>query len=681
MKPEVHSLPEDPPNYYISLSDIAHPSIVQSYLNLDRIMEEIHGSWFVGDCTKFRLASYLHQIMLFLLMKSEPLIKLRNENFRKVMHEYAVQRVIEMDEKYVRMLVLENQYSSETPNDKEPISKNQVLMTSPNFEAMTSSRQYFNILIDHFFPGELSTFAKQEAHKLTQSSTGVTHLQKFLNHYFTSSEFGDINGELDEAFCCSLLLLLEYLSAEVLELALNQTKTIQSNIITLANVAKGIEQDEELRSLMHLRAIGYLSTAFESLDDFTCYYDDATGGAPPLTMKADVEQKEEAETLVIEEPSLKKRKLEEDFNNFSQLPPELHEEIVKHFYPLPKLLDKRLVCKRWNYYIVRNAEIWKYLCAHTLQEENIFASNFKNMTLHEIFSSISSYPFYSSPFGHFVQIHDLRNFLEIYNLKVRFHMQLFQDLTSPKLFQGEETCNLCDSIIRSMQKNITFGVTSCCVSNYEFPYDNKALFAETKLFGLPYVPQQFETPENHFFLGQINCEQLKSKGLISLNRNMPLKGMLYFFTSCNACKVFYNEEIGDWTPLQPLRPYVPVPWTYRLTNICDSMLILNDNACRKSLTPMLEYFDDACPIASIPNVLSIRKQNAVVIGLTVNDATKSTNDVILWRSRHKIQNVIVTIMISEEDLKLRSFDKCWMMEEKDLQDIEEEKVDPSYGNE
>ncbi|KAL9644244.1 hypothetical protein ABK040_005705 [Willaertia magna] len=49
-----------------------------------------------------------------------------------------------------------------------------------------------------------------------------------------------------------------------------------------------------------------------------------------------------------------------DKTSFSIIPNELHSIILRHFDSFNELLQMRLVCENWNYFILKDQDIWKY---------------------------------------------------------------------------------------------------------------------------------------------------------------------------------------------------------------------------------------------------------------------------------------------------------------------------------
>lgn len=76
----------------------------------------------------------------------------------------------------------------------------------------------------------------------------------------------------------------------------------------------------------------------------------------------------------------------------------------------------------------------------------------------------------------------------------------------------------------------------------------EAEYEGSRLFGDPAVPEKWAMnepwPEDCYFLGQINLEDIKS-----MNHKLPKKGMLYFFTDVSTdlpeIKVYYTDKEVD----------------------------------------------------------------------------------------------------------------------------------------
>ncbi|KAL9644265.1 hypothetical protein ABK040_005726 [Willaertia magna] len=73
-----------------------------------------------------------------------------------------------------------------------------------------------------------------------------------------------------------------------------------------------------------------------------------------------------------------------DKNSFCTIPNELHSIILRHFDSFNELLQMRLVCKNWNYLILKDQEIWKHLTYHSLIKERIFTMIDSSFTLQEM---------------------------------------------------------------------------------------------------------------------------------------------------------------------------------------------------------------------------------------------------------------------------------------------------------
>ncbi|KAL9646047.1 hypothetical protein ABK040_007929 [Willaertia magna] len=305
--------------------------------------------------------------------------------------------------------------------------------------------------------------------------------------------------------------ILRYFTSEIIQLAGNASKNINSSVLSVHTLSFAITLDEELNKIA-------LNSIYFNEIDLNYFIGSDLKEIPEINLKNNLQNN-------LENNHLKSDNSLQSDNLFSTIPNELHTLILRYFDNLNNLLKMRLVCKNWNYFILKDKNIWKYLTFHSLIKENIFNSIDSTFTINEmenILQNSLSLPnsplcensIYLRILKYFVKQNDWFN---IYNLLVK------SNLNTKKI--------ICDKIdnykTAALTDDNSFRVSIFGNGNHFKSIDKDKAIGITKIGGEPDVPTVFcKLSNDYLFIGQINCKEISA--FLSA-RLLPKTGMIYFF--------------------------------------------------------------------------------------------------------------------------------------------------------
>ncbi|KAL9644232.1 hypothetical protein ABK040_005693 [Willaertia magna] len=348
-----------------------------------------------------------------------------------------------------------------------------------------------------------------------------------------------------------------------------------------------------------------------------------------------------------------------DKNTFCIIPNELHSIILRYFDSFSELLRMRLVCKNWNYFILKDQDIWKYLTYHSLIKERIFTMIDSSFTLQEMEQILQNSLHYCNDnistqirlVKHYFTNNDWFN---IYYLLIKSNLNLLKVLL--KEIQKYFGNNINDNVLNNLFR---IGVYNNFIDYrlYDLNYNK---YGEIEIFEKPEVSEnnleQFNiimaNEKDLVFIGQINCKEFSS--FLSA-RYLPKYGVIYFFIEkkrlenvryrdglCSCAKVFYLNRDNEETEVIPKKEGLLFHYNEKLQypKFVSGLIEIT--------TEQKTTFCGACSDFDLYN-FRFRK---IYFSLEEDEIMLFARRMILWN-----EDNYVIFTIKRNDLKNRLFDK------------------------
>ncbi|EFC40790.1 hypothetical protein NAEGRDRAFT_51545 [Naegleria gruberi] len=606
-------------------SEFLSVDLTRSFISIETIIEQVSsnrgGVLYFDPIIMDRLSLYTHQAMILVLLNLKPFLVLKDEEkYGEIMYDYGVKRMMEMENRYVRMV--EGAKENESLLARDLKTKNSNLMDAL-FET-----------VDRFLLGELSVYAKNAVlRERIYLSEKIGKLHDYLETFFQITD----NSMNMLTLSRHIYRIFEYLNAEIIELTLN---AVNNSICTLECMTAAIHTDPELVGTFHFRCIGYFSPLCLDLSDLSEFSID--GLMPSINLQS-VESNEpsqqEEEQL---ESSTKKRKLDPEWFLMRSIPFELHEELVKHFDTLETILRMRLVCKYWNYLIVKNPSIWKYLTYYTLKNNPLFHQY--SMIANEILANDS---YFFSAYGHKI-VRKETNWFDIFKIRFYHYLKIANFiLNKPYSLEFKEVADLAKPIMKE-----TFHF--CLIYNTFSTFSYRIFHRIFKL----------DEKEGYTLSCFIDCRTLS--GLLT-SYLFPSTGGIAFYSNYDytECLVEYYEEM-------PTSKFEITP--KMIETCCFSFDFPN------RINHIVEYLPDEKNLFTILSD-NISSDNAF-IGCPITKpllekGCSKENDILLLV--HLDGKSMLNYVISKKALQQREYNQCRLYHIKySNQQLLEEVIDPDY---
>ncbi|KAL9652418.1 hypothetical protein ABK040_012073 [Willaertia magna] len=500
-----------------SLIDFMEP-FNRDFLNIDKIIKNYHPKLDFLQNAKEMLKHRLLILLFEFILRSECLFKIKKgkEKLKELMIKYVLEREVIQNEiigikrncnehidLFDNLKDYNNEINKDCKNDKNNLKKRKVN------EKLYTLNNYFKSYFEKYNIGELGQYAKLQ--KLNEDFD-TEKLMNFILQHFDYNPQILIEEDRDPILIfIGLTSILEYFASEIIQLSGNASKDL-CTVFSPFTMNLAITLDEELAKIA-------LNSIYFNEIDLNYFIGSDLKEIPEINLKNNLQN------------NLQNNSLQSD-NLYSTIPNELHTLILRYFDNLNNLLKMRLVCKNWNYFILKDKNIWKYLTFHSLIKENIFNSIDSTFTINEMENILqNSLTLPNSPLcdnsaylrilKYFVKQNDWFN---IYNLLVKSNLNIKKII-----------CDKIDNYNNNYKNNLTdnsFRVSIFGALNHlQSKSIDQHLVGITKIGGILDAPKNkladfCKLSNDYLFIAQINCKEISA--FLSA-RLLPKTGMIYFF--------------------------------------------------------------------------------------------------------------------------------------------------------
>ena len=574
----------------LSLIDIVS---CNNYFRTEAVLFQINSVKGIEPLATKRLNSYIHQLILYLLVNSGPLVSIKeteNDTLKNLIIYYACDRLQYLRAKFTTDPIYKHEgdveifscISSEdwlnvTGDEVQDESSDRLVKKSKITNHLYTMENFFKSLVFKYFAGKVVKYMYEEIcerlksarKEIFENSIGssvtltfsVQEMSVMLNSFFDLNcdilEDDSSQMNTDEVLyllAVGMTTIAEYLVAEAVELA-----EVHSNheVVSISAFLACCD-DEELCQVISFGSLLYFPTSFVSPRDFITFCNEH-----PIRITYSSHE-----------------------NQLSELPCELHETILQYFDDLEQLLNMRLVCKYWNDIIITTEDIWKHLSFHSLIRHSLFSfATTSDLSLSNFVSvgegkQITSYmEFFFARINPWIRT-------KSYFMSTNFSELCFggsctsfeKDGTEINLIKHESPSL---ETLRGLESSIYVSLHSQILPQpvRAFNAVTFPIIGKSKLGGFPDIPIEWESwfynsdiwTANDFFVAQVNFEDMNT--LIS-GCMLPAHGILYIFNTTEGVVKTYSYE-GDMTkPCDMNR----IPMTIRNSISDESLPIIFEDA-------------------------------------------------------------------------------------------------------
>ncbi|EFC42767.1 hypothetical protein NAEGRDRAFT_69196 [Naegleria gruberi] len=629
--------------------------------DLNRFTQPIHVGLDLTIEGSRKLGHYLLIIMWRLILKSPMLFRVRDEAKEqvKLLEKFCCQRHEEFREVcsnhhlfedssvevFDDMQVWASMRESEENETREYEGEKRIKLDAESLSKVYTLSNYFATIVKKYIFGELAKHGTVEIYKFItkQNKIALTfkieELRDMVLKYFEyTPSMLPLEDQDVKLYFIGMTALLEYLAADMIELGGNAARDARQEYITPSCFEIATSGDAELERtvLFHMNHL--------PLVDFNYFYGANQTVLPPI----DVNEKANSG---------------EEFN-FTQLPTELHHTILKNVSSLEELLEMRLVCKQWNYFIMNDNDIWKSLICNNMISEDLFRFCDSTFTVDELETILSRgkdlkpLHFGQQVINHFYEKNDWKS---LYFILVRRHLTFIRDLDLMKsreffdVFQLDSSVESYDNSKKKLQIGITKGL---------FAYFNFTKHLSSRVSSKVYIPKDalsefLKFGNNYSLVGVIDFSKFSS--FISC-RLFPKNGLLYcFYHKINQADFLFFEnysleseqliefEIKDKTfkfP-QPINPY----------QVYHEQIVVNQPSCCPFFyLQQAQGHRSGCNLA--PSVLFNNNEDRPETMIQSYLREDDDDNIVLLSDTLEESEDTFSIYISREDLILRKFENA-----------------------
>jgi len=511
---------------HFSLVDFIPPSC--EFLAVENVLNQVHYDMKILPDAISRLEHIIITIVYRFILDSDNLfhIKPGKEMLCEMIKEYAEER----ERRYCQVLDsdLFVDPSVEVFDSASTTSSSESKKRKINEKTYTLNN-YFQTLCKKYLPGEVAKHAHNEAVKFVKKKKEeqskpqqVSRKKQSQDDTIIQTDAFPVVGQYEQLmelilknFDCNTAVLVEedrsvelvfvgltaitdYLIAEVVELAGNASRDNMSAVIAVNSLRMAITFDDELKLLMS----GLMHV---SPFDLSFLYGWDTEELPSVTVSTN------------------------KVGAFHVLPHELHATVLKFFDDAHELMSMRVICKFWNYLILKDQDIWKNLTFHSLIRENIFTTIDSSFTMEEMETILSNST--SSPNNRkSIHVKMIKHFMENNNwFNINYLLVRKNMMTLNFIRRKMKKYNI-------MQDSAEFRLAVYGQTNH-LVTDPMEIIGTSKSGGNPHIHKSkmedfTKLSEKFEFIGQINCKELSP--FLSA-RLLPKTGMIYFFIEGVSC--------------------------------------------------------------------------------------------------------------------------------------------------